>query len=207
MFRQYLLMILSALVTLSTAAHADEQRWSEQKIVEWYGQQPWLVGANYIPATSINQLEMWQADTFDPRRIDLELGWAQGLGMNTARVFLHDLLWQQDAAGFERRIDEFLQITSKHHIKPILVLFDAVWDPRPRLGKQRAPVPRVHNSGWVQSPGAEQLADPSAYPRLEVYVKGVIGAFARDDRILAWDLWNEPNEGGGNYARFEAKDT
>jgi GH35 family endo-1,4-beta-xylanase len=51
----------------------------------------------------------------------------------------------------------------------------------------------VHNSGWVQSPGAAALQDPAQYPRLKGYVQGVIGAFANDQRILAWDLWNEPN--------------
>jgi len=45
----------------------------------------------------------------------------------------------------------------------------------------------------VQSPGAAALADASQYPRLKAYVQGVVGAFAMDDRILAWDIWNEPS--------------
>ena len=52
------------------------QRWSESKANAWYQDQPWLVGANYVPATAINQLEMWQAGTFDRQRIDKELRWA-----------------------------------------------------------------------------------------------------------------------------------
>jgi hypothetical protein len=124
--------------------------------------------------------------------------------MNTMRVFLHDLLWQQDAAGFRRRIDTFLTLCEKHHIRPIFVLFDSVWDPDPKLGPQRPPIPGVHNSGWVQSPGRAALADPTQYPRLEVYVKGVIGAFADDPRVLAWDLWNEPdNTNGPSYQAKE----
>ncbi len=157
------------------------------------------MGANYIPRDAINELEMWQAATFDPREIDLELGWAQAIGMNTMRVFLHDLLWQQDAKGFQQRIDTFLSIAARHHIRPVFVLFDSCWDPDPKLGPQRPPIPGVHNSGWVQSPGMAALSDPSQYPRLEAYVKGVIGAFANDPRILAWDLWNEPDNGDGDY--------
>jgi len=176
------------------------ERWTETQASDWYAREPWLVGSNYIPAYAINQLEIWQADTFDPKRIDLELGWAESIGMNTMRVFLHDLLWQQDAAGFQERIDTFLQIAAKHHIKPLFVLFDSVWDPKPQLGKQHEPRPGVHNSGWVQSPGAKALEDPSQYPRLEAYVKGVVGAFARDPRVLGWDVWNEPdNTNDGNY--------
>lgn len=182
------------------------QKWSEQKANDWYKQQPWLVGSNYVPATAINELEMWQADTFDPKRIDAELGWAESLGMNTMRVFLHDLLWQQDAEGFKRRLNTFLEIAAKHRIKPIFVLFDSVWDPNPQLGKQRAPRPGVHNSGWLQSPGAKALSNPAQYPRLEAYVKGVVGALAHDNRVLAWDIWNEPdNTNGGSYHQAEPK--
>lgn len=183
---------------------AQSRRWTEAAAKEWYGKQPWLVGSNYIPATAINQLEMWQAATFDPDRIDLELGWAEGLGMNTMRVFLHDLLWQQDAAGFKTRMNTFLAIAAKHHIRPLFVLFDSVWDPNPQLGTQRAPRPGVHNSGWLQSPGAAALRDRNQYPRLEAYVKGVTGAFANDNRVLGWDVWNEPdNQNSGSYQKSE----
>ena len=182
------------------------KKWTEAQANAWYRSQPWLVGSNYIPATAINELEMWQAETFDPKRIDTELGWAESLGMNTMRVFLHDLVWKKDPIGFKRRIDTFLSICAKHHIKPMFVLFDSCWDPNPELGKQRAPRPGVHNSGWLQSPGAKALEDPREYPRLEAYVKGIVGAFARDPRILAWDVWNEPdNTNGGSYAKGEPK--
>src|SRR3984957_10914692 len=130
------------------------ERWTADQAETWYAAQPWPVGSDYIPASAINQLEMWQADTFDPRRIDLELGWAESLGMNTMRVFLHDLLWQQDSGGLTQRMDEYLTIADRHHIKTLFVLLDSVWDPSPHLGPQHAPVPGVHNSGWVQSPGA-----------------------------------------------------
>jgi hypothetical protein len=197
-----LVLICSAAAALSQQA----ARWSEQKANSWYAQQPWLVGSNYIPKSAINQLEMWQEPTFDPAQIEKELTWAEAMGMNTMRVFLHDLLWQQDAAGFQKRIDQFLTIAARHHIRPMLVLFDSCWDPSPHLGPQHPPIPGVHNSGWVQSPGAVALADPKQYPRLKEYVVGLIGAFAKDDRILAWDLWNEP--GGvsdNNYPSEELK--
>lgn len=189
-------------VALTRAQAADAPapaRWTEARANAWYAQQPWLVGANYIPRDAINQLEMWQADTFNPTEIDQELGWAQAIGMNTMRVFLHDLLWQQNPKGFQQRINIFLTIAAKHHIRPVFVLFDSCWDPYPKLGPQRPPIPGVHNSGWVESPGWPALHDPSQYPRLETYVKGVIGAFGNDPRVLAWDVWNEPDNGNGDY--------
>jgi hypothetical protein len=206
--RSLLLAILFAPVLgfSQTTQPTTADRWPEQKANAWYQQQPWLVGSDYIPANAINQLEMWQADSFDSQQIDKELGWAEGLGMNTMRVFLHDLLWQQDSAGFKQRLNTFLTIADKHHIRPIFVLFDSVWDPLPKLGPQHPPIPGVHNSGWVQSPGAVALSDSTQYPRLEAYVRGVVGALANDRRVLAWDLWNEPdNTNGPPHSDFEPK--
>lgn len=204
----FLSLMLAAVCAAKVPAQTAPRvpRWSEKAAKEWYARQPWLVGSNYIPSTAINELEMWQTDTFDPLRIDKELGWAEALGLNTMRVFLHDLLWQQDPEGFKRRINTFLKIAAKHHIRPLFVLFDSCWDPNPHLGKQHEPRPGVHNSGWVQSPGARALQDPSQYPRLEAYVKGVVGAFAKDPRLLGWDVWNEPdNTNQGSYGELEPK--
>jgi hypothetical protein len=202
--RLFFVPVIFSLFLTAPSLAQNPPRWSEDKANAWYQQQPWLVGANYIPASAINELEMWQADSFDPQQIDKELGWAEGLGMNTMRVFLHDLLWQQDPDGFKKRIDQFLSIAAKHHIRPVLVLFDSCWDPLPKLGKQPAPKEGVHNSGWVQSPGAKALEDSSQYPRLKSYVVGVVGAFANDQRILAWDVWNEP--GGFQYGYYEQQE-
>jgi hypothetical protein len=178
--------------------------WTKQQANTWYSKQPWLVGCNFLPSTAINELEMFQAETFDTATIDRELGWAAAIGMNTVRVYLHDLLYEQDAAGFLKRLEIFLQIAARHHIKPLFVLFDSCWDPFPKLGKQRDPKPFVHNSGWVQSPGYEALKDPKQYPRLERYVKGVVSKFANDPRILAWDVWNEPdNTNNTAYGKVE----
>src|SRR5436190_13230721 len=199
--------VLIAVVWCASAASAQTPRWPESKAQAWYAQQPWLIGSNYVPRSAINQLEMWQEASFDPEQIDRELGWAEAMGMNTMRVFLHDLPWQQDADGFRKRIDQFLTIASRHHIRPLFVLFDSCWDPLPRLGPQHPPTPGVHNSGWVQSPGAAALADAGQQPRLKAYVQGVVAAFAKDDRVLAWDLWNEPdNDNGGSYKKQELKD-
>jgi hypothetical protein len=199
-------MALLLVLIPTLQAQASRQRWTESQANAWYAQQPWPVGADYLPSNAINELEMWQADTFDPATNDRELAWAEAIGMNTMRVFLHNLLWEQDPKGFQQRIDAFLVIAARHHIRPVFVLFDSCWEPFPKLGPQHPPIPGVHNSGWVQAPGATVLADPAQYPRLENYTKGVVGAFADDPRILAWDLWNEPDNGNeDSYAKGEPR--
>jgi hypothetical protein len=178
--------------------------WTKEQANSWYEKQPWLVGANFTPGNAINQLEMWQADTFDAKKIDQELGWAESIGMNVMRVYLHDLLHKDDAEGFYKRMDEYLTIADKHHIKTLFVLFDSCWDPFPVSGKQRDPQPFVHNSGWVQSPGQKALLDQTQTPRLEKYIKETVAHFKDDNRILGWDVWNEPdNMTGPSYEKVE----
>lgn len=168
-------------------------RWTTAQANAWYAQQPWLVGANFSPSTAINQLEMWQADTWDPQTINRELGWAHELGFTSVRVFLHDLVWKNDRDGLLRRMEEFLNMADRHHIGVMFVLFDSVWDPYPQAGKQREPYPHRHNSGWVQSPGQDILKDPAKQDELKSYVQGVIGHFRNDRRVQVWDIFNEPD--------------
>jgi hypothetical protein len=178
-----------------TEAETTLERWSPERARAWYFDQPWLVGCNFIPSTAINQLEMWQAETFDRATIDRELGWAARLGMNTIRVFLHDLLWNADPDGLCGRISSFLSTAAKHGIATMFVLFDDCWHDGAKLGPQPHPVPGQHNSGWLQAPGHSVIASRSALPRLEAYVRGVVGAFANDNRIVAWDIYNEITNG------------
>ena len=148
-------------VTLATraAAAADinpaQGQWTAAKANEWYGRQPWLVGCNFLPSTAVNDVEMWQKDTFDPATIDRELGWAKQLGFNSIRVFLNFVVWQDDAAGLKQRFDQFLGIAQKHGLLVMPILFDDCnfADRQARSGKQPDPEPGVHNSQWVSSPG------------------------------------------------------
>ena len=179
-------------------------RWPAAKAKEWYEAQPWLVGANFIPSDAINELEMFQATTFNAALNDKELGMAESIGMNTMRVFLQDQLWKQDPEGFKKRLDTFLGIAAKHHIRPLLVLFDSCWETDPRLGPQHPPIPGIHNSGWVQSPGKKRLMDRGVETELKAYVQGVVGAFANDKRVLGWDVWNEPDNRGGDTEKDES---
>ena len=160
---------------LGISAGGNTARWSVEQARAWYTATPWPVGCNFIPSTAINELEMWQADTFDPATIDRELGWAEQLGFNSVRVFLHNLPWQEDGDGFLKRIGQFLDIADRHHIGVMFVLFDGCWDPVPKDRPSARAQAHVHNSGWVQSPGLEILTNPARQDALEGYVKGVVG--------------------------------
>jgi hypothetical protein len=195
-------------VTLLCTVAQGREKWTAEEARAWGKSQPWLVGCNFSPSSAANQLEMWQADTFDLKTIDRELGWAEGLGFNSVRVFLHDLLWKQDHEGFLMRMDAFLAVAQKHHIGVDFVLFDSVWDPHPELGKQREPRKGLHNSRWVQSPGVDLLTRGSAWDaELKPYVVGVVSRFKDDKRVQFWEAINEPdNTNASSYGGQEPPD-
>lgn len=198
LLRCWCLVLTLTLLTASRNAIGAEkpaERWSAEKANAWYAAQPWPVGCNFVPSSAINQIETWQADSFDPKTIDRELGWAKSLGFNTVRLFLHDRVWEADRPGFKKRLAEVLDLCKRHQMRAIVTFFTNGcygFEGEPYLGKQPVPTPGVHNSGWVQSPGAVNVNDPARWGRLEKYVKDVVGTFANDDRVLLWCLYNEP---------------
>lgn len=191
----------TAAATPAAAGRAG-QRWPAQKARAWYATHAWISGANFTPSTAINQLEMWQAATFDPATIDRELGYAEGIGFNTMRVFLHSLAWQQDPKGFKQRLSQYLALADKHHIQTLFVFFDDCWNKAPQAGTQPAPKPGIHNSGWVQDPGDPASRDSLTFSKLRPYVTDVLTSFAHDKRILLWDLYNEPGNNDKKETSF-----
>ncbi|MFP5439713.1 MAG: cellulase family glycosylhydrolase [Bacteroidia bacterium] len=190
---------LALIASLSAAAQG--QKWTKEKADKWYADHKWMSGANFIPSTAINQLEMWQEATFDSKTIDRELGYAQGIGFNTMRVFLHSMAYKADPKGFKKRMDEYLKIADKHGISTMFVFFDDCWNALPAPGTQPAPKPGIHNSGWAQDPGFPASVDRANDKELEAYVKDILTSFSKDKRILLWDLYNEPgNNGKGNQS-------
>lgn len=195
-----LLFSLSLIMILSTSCETEQkprERWTEDEANEWYKKWDWLRGCNFQPSTAINQIEMWQAESFDAETIDRELGWAADLGMNCMRVYLHHAVWEADKEGFKNRMKQYMDISEKHGIYTIFVFFDDCWNPTYELGKQPDPKPGVHNSGWVRDPGELIYEKPELIHTLEAYVKDVLTTFKDEKRIVFWDLYNEP--GNNDY--------
>ena len=195
--------LLLPLLLLSQGAAAQskarvqpaDDTWSMERAEEWHADHDWVVGANFVPSTAVNQIDMWQGFTFDPETIDRELGYAADAGFNTMRVYLHYLVWARDAEGYKERIEQYLDIADRHGIKTMFVFFDDVWGNDPNLGPQPKPVPGIHNSGWVESPGRDERLQREMWPAFEAHVKDIMSTFANDERVLMWDLYNEPGNG------------
>jgi hypothetical protein len=194
-----LLLLLPALAMIMNSccptAETNEGngQWSIEKANAWQEETGWLNGVNFLPSTASNALEFWQKETFDPETIDLELGWAEDMGFNIVRVWLNSLVWQDDPDAYKGRIDEFLTICDSHGIGVMFVFFCDCFNPNSSLGPQPDPLPRVHNSRWVQDPSGDLRTDTtSLYVWLEEYVTDIVSTYKDDHRILVWDLYNEP---------------
>lgn len=174
----------------------ETKRWSIEQAQAWAEENPWLRGSNFNPSTAINQLETWQKESFDAETIEKELGWAEDIGFNCMRVYLHHLAWQIDKEGFKSRMKQYLSIADSHGIKTIFVFFDDCWNNEYAAGKQPDPKPGIHNSGWVRDPGYLLTQDANIVDTLEVYVKDILNTFSNDKRIVLWDLYNEPGNNG-----------
>ena len=193
---QLVITLFFVLITIAIHAQTERDVWSKEKANAWYANYGWMRGSDFIPSTAINQLEMWQAETFDTATINRELGYAQSIGMNIMRVYLHHLAWQIDPSGFKNRMNIYLSIADKHDIKTIFVFFDDCWNPTYHAGTQPLPKTGVHNSGWVRDPGQLLYDSAAIITTLEAYVKDVLNSFRYDKRIFLWDMYNEPGNSG-----------
>ena len=184
-------------------------RWTKADAGSWWRAQPWICGFNFLPSTAVNFLEFWHRDTYDPATIERELDWASAIGFNAMRVNLHYLVWKHDREGLLERIDRCLDIGARVGIRTVLCLLDDCGFGRaePRYGPQPDPLPGVHNSRAVASPGRALVMNRSAWPDIETYVRDIVRTFRTDKRVLFWDLYNEPGNrmefGPDTYSEFD----
>ncbi len=177
-------------------------RWTEDQANAWWQVQHWPAGCNFLPSSAVNFLEMWRDESFDRATIARELCWAADIGMNAIRTNLHYLVWKHDRDGLQARFEWFLGAASEHGLSVMPVLFDdcGFGGAEPVWGAQPDPVPGVHNSRAVASPGRAAVMDRDQWPEFRAYLQDILRAHADDPRILAWDLYNEP----GNRMIFAA---
>lgn len=175
------------------------ERWTKEQIWAWWDGQKWPVGANYVTSDAVNDIEMWMDATFNAPLIQKELNIAAQLGLNSVRVFLSYLVWAHEGETFLKNFETFLSLAAEAGLTVMPILFDDCafdFGKDPEYGPQPAPVPGVHNSRWVPSPGFALQDDPEQLPALQEYVQAVVGAHREDLRILVWDLYNEPGNSG-----------
>ena len=171
---------------------AVPDRWSLERAGKLEQRLAAVRGCNYIPRDCVNTTQMWE--DFAPQTIEQELAWAEDIGLNSVRIFLQYVVYAQDPRAFVFKMEHFLAIAERHGLSTMFVLFDDCWGPEPTLGQQPPPIPGVHNGRWISCPGANRKKREH-WSHLEHYVRDLIYYFSRDERIIAWDLYNEAQPG------------
>jgi len=108
------------------------------------------------------------------------------------RVYLHYYVYLKKKDVLLRDIEDFLQRANRYGIKTEFVFFDDCWNQPPEelLSPDYhypAPLPGVHNSRWLVSPGAQVQAHYAEHrARLQAYVQDIVRAHRDDARIAFW---------------------
>lgn len=197
----YFLLLIALLFSVSEVIQAQKtaRQWSPEKAWEWYNNNDWICGFNYIPSNAINYTAMWDKTSFSPDLIDRELALAAATGFNAVRVVLQFIVWENDPKYFKDTFTRFLSICSKYKIKVMPAFFDdCVFGTNidPSLGLQPEPFKGWYAWAWSPSPGHTIASDTTNLPRLEKYIKDIIKTYKDNPAILLWDLYNEPTNSG-----------
>lgn len=179
--------------------------WSKERIWEWYNARPWIRGCNYMSADCANRMDQWQAEGFEERlqTTDEELALAHEIGFNSIRIIPEFFIWQQDHDGFMERFERYLQVAHKHGISCMVVFGNDCMPPKEealkrfRLGKQEFALGyhggrKVSQHGVLNEPGYHLLDEPELAAQHYEWVREIITKYKDDERILIWDLFNEP---------------
>lgn len=202
MKKKFILVCLSIMALSFASFGKSEQKdvpgiqWPKEKAWEWYDANPWYCGVNYIPAYALNYTAMWDKTTFNAKAIDKELALMSETGMNCVRVVLQYAVWEDDAKYFKRVFKKFLALCDKHNLKVMPIFFDdCVFgvNTDPKIGDQGEPLKGWYAWAWSPSPGRSMVYDERTHYKLEKFVKDIMTTFRDDNRIMLWDLYNEPS--------------
>ncbi|MDR2762493.1 MAG: DUF1080 domain-containing protein [Planctomycetaceae bacterium] len=150
------------------------------------------VGTNYTPAYACNQVQFWHDFRSDSVVKELDAA-KKYFALNTLRVYLHPINFEQDKENFFKNLESFIQICAARKIKPGFTFFDDCHrHENIYLDKPTEPIKGYHNGRWAASP-QDRDRDLNNLDRYKPYIQEIIGKYKNDNRILWWETFNEPN--------------
>ena len=182
------------------------QRWSKERIWEWYNNRPWMRGCNYMSASSANRVDTWQELGFEERMVETEreLALVRDTGFNTIRIIPEFVVWQKEHDGFMERFDRYLDLCWKYGISCMVVLANDCMPPKTERWKLPDIGPQTYDWGYHGGKKHSQhgthtgpaphyyLDDPETAAEYFEMVRELITKYKDDERICIWDLYNEP---------------
>ncbi len=207
------LVLLAGLATLSVFG-ARTEPWSKEKAWAWYNAQPWIRGCNYMPASAANRVDQWQQLGKEERfaEVEREFALAQKVGLNAMRILVEQQgfgVWLAEHDGFMANFERYLQLMQKYGLRAIVVLGNDCSRPK-ELWKLPTPGPQAYDIGYhggrrvtqhgsnPKAVGYTVLDDPQLRPKFYAMCEELLTKYRDDDRILFWNLWNEPGNNNRN---------
>ena len=187
------------------------EKWSKERIWAWYNSRPWIRGCNYMSADCANRVDQWQELGFEERlaTTEQELALMAQTGYNSIRIILEFIVWKEQHDGFMARFERYLQVCAKYGISCMVVFGNDCMRPKGlevnRIGEQS--VDWGYHGGRKLSQhgslgvGYSLLDEPELALEHYEMVREIVTKYKDDERILIWDVFNEPgNTGRGNMS-------
>ncbi len=184
-------------------------KWSKEKAWEWYSKLPWLRGCNFIGSDCANRRDMWQSYQSEEHlaTADWELALAKETGFNTVRVIVDFDVWYQEPDSFMEIFERYMQLFHKHG-QYVMVCLTAEaempngeyedFQPKPlgeqeyALGYHQGRSPEVLERNLHHPKRYHPLESPVLRDKFLQMVRSIVGKYREDERIVCWNLYNEP---------------
>ena len=190
-----------------------KRRWTITEANEWYSRQGWLRGCNFIGSDCANRLDMWQSYKSDEKlaTAERELALAQKIGFNVVRVWASFDVYLAEPDSYFEIFEKYVALCDKYGQKMVVVLAHEEDLPRgevfvPReMGEQKYALGR-HQGRFPLTPEQKAMTPYHylEYPELKDkfldMVRQTVMRYANDERILVWNVLNEPGIHLGNRA-------
>lgn len=179
-------------------------KWSRDKAWEWYNSRPWIRGFNGYPSNCANKVAIWQEYNHDEveRQIEYEFDLAKKTGFNAVRAILSFEVWLYQHDSFMNNLERYLALASKYGIGVMIVLGNDCLVPKElyafKLGEQKVDwgyhsgLKRGQHAGCHTTHGYALHDEPEYAEKFIQMVNEISAKYAKDERILIWDVWNEP---------------
>lgn len=182
------------------------ERWSKERAWEWYNAHPWIRGCNYMCADCVNRVDQWQSLHFEEylKTTEEELKVMKELGFNSVRLILEYVVWKEEHDSFLERFDRYIELCHKYGISCMIVLANDCMPPKTELWKM--PYIGEQHYDWGYHGGRKHsqhgghscpaphyyLDDEESRKDYFKMVEEIVTMYKDDERILMWDLFNEP---------------
>ncbi len=177
------------------------EKWTTERVWEWYRQIPWIRGYSGLPSNCVNGIALWQEYGHEAvfKRLEQEFRIARETGLNAVSVCVEFAVWDAQHDSFFRNLEDYLALAHRHGLWVMLTLGNdrtAIRSEAVSFGKQTPD--SGYYSGMQSRQSAWDLAeketllfdDPDLLARYVQMVTELAARYGQDPRLLLWNVWD-----------------